>query len=261
VIGGIHALLRNRMTAAASWRWDFLFYATFGVVVTSSVALAGVLLVFSFLIIPAAIGMLHADRLSRQLAIGWISGSVASLAGLAASYAWDLPTGAAMVCAFGVALAVAGLWRARGVVGKMRIGVAAILVLSGLWLTALPRADQPLLDGSEYLFPAMRGIYMTPVEQAAYDESAEQAERYRREGEKLNEREVRSRYEGKQLDAMELGRLASFLKSYGEMRRGEQFVMAEVRSRARERNRWSIGAALAIVGLAVFPWRQKRTEL
>ena len=255
-IGAVHAVLRARMTAASSWRWDFLFYATFGIVVTSSVALAGVLLVFSFLIIPAAIGMLHSDRLSRQLAIGWIAGSVASLAGLAASYAWDLPTGAAMVCTFGAALALAGLWRARGVVEKVRMGLAAILVLSGLWLMALPRADQPLLDGAEYLFPAVRGLYMTPVEQAAYRESAEQAERYRREGEKLNEREARSRYEGRQLDAMELGRLASFLKSYGEMRRGEQFVMAEVRSRARERNRAGLGAALAIAGLALFPWRR-----
>jgi zinc/manganese transport system permease protein len=255
-IGAIHVTLRRQMTAASSWGWDFVFYATFGVVVTSSVALAGVLLVFSFLIIPAAIGMLHADRLSRQLAIGWTSGSVASFVGLAASYAWDLPTGAAMVCTFGVALAVAGLWRSRGVVERLRVGVAAVLALSGLWLMALPRADQPLLDGAEQLFPALRGVYMTPVEQAAHQESAEQAERYRREGEKLNEREARSRWEGKRLDEMEVRRISSFLKSYGEMRKGEQFVMGEVRSRARERNRWSLGAALAIAGLALFPWRK-----
>lgn len=265
-IGAIHALLRKQMTAASTWGWDFAFYATFGLVVTSSVALAGVLLVFSFLIIPAAIGMLHADRLAMQLAIGWISGSVASLAGLAASYAWDLPTGAAMVCAFGAALAIAGFWwslrgpsaeRLRSVGRKVRVGIAAVLVLSGLWMGILPRADQPLVDSAERMFPALRGLYMTPVELAAFQDSADQAERYRREGEKLNEREARSRWEGKRLDESEVRRLSSFLRSYGEMRKGEQFVMGEVRDRARERSRWSLGAALAVAGLALFPWQRR----
>ncbi len=77
--------------------------------VTSSVALAGVLLVFSFLIIPAAIGVLFAETLGRQLAIGWSAGTLASAAGLGLSFAFDLPTGAAMVCTFGAALALAGL--------------------------------------------------------------------------------------------------------------------------------------------------------
>ena len=72
-------------------------------------AIAGVLLVFSFLIIPAAIGVMFASTLARQLAIGWVAGIATSAAGLAASFAFDLPTGAAMVCAFGGALAVAGL--------------------------------------------------------------------------------------------------------------------------------------------------------
>ena len=54
-------LLRRRLTGAGSLVWEFVFYATFGLVVTSSVALAGVLLVFSFLIIPAAIGVLYAS--------------------------------------------------------------------------------------------------------------------------------------------------------------------------------------------------------
>src|SRR6478752_6030306 len=71
-IGTLHWLLRRHMTGAGSLFWEFLFYATFGIVVTSSVAIAGVLLVFSFLIIPAALGVMLADSLSRQLAIGWI---------------------------------------------------------------------------------------------------------------------------------------------------------------------------------------------
>src|SRR5690348_4992112 len=87
-IGALHWMLRARLTGA-SLAWDFVFYATFGVVVTSSVAIAGVLLVFSFLIIPAAIGVMLADALGRQLAIGWIAGIATSAAALAASFAFD----------------------------------------------------------------------------------------------------------------------------------------------------------------------------
>src|SRR5207237_4657390 len=97
-VGALHVLLRRRLLQAGSFAWDVVFYATFGVVVTSSVALAGVLLVFSFLIIPASIGVLYADTLARQLAIGWAAGTITSAFGLAASFAFDLPTGATMVC-------------------------------------------------------------------------------------------------------------------------------------------------------------------
>ena len=75
-IGLVHWLLRQRLAQSGSFAWEFVFYATFGIVVTSSVALAGVLLVFSFLIIPAAIGVLYADTVGRQLAIGWIAGTI-----------------------------------------------------------------------------------------------------------------------------------------------------------------------------------------
>ena len=105
----VHFLLRRRLAQAGSLVWEFVFYATFGMVVTSSVALAGVLLVFSFLIVPAAIGVMFASSLGRQLAIGWMAGTLTSAVGLATSFAFDLPTGAAMVCAFGAALALAGL--------------------------------------------------------------------------------------------------------------------------------------------------------
>ena len=108
-IGLLHWLLRHRMNGAGSLVWEFVFYASFGVVVTSSVAIAGVLLVFSFLIIPAAVGVMFAERLARQLATGWIAGTATSAAGLAASFVFDLPTGAAMVCAFGATLALAGM--------------------------------------------------------------------------------------------------------------------------------------------------------
>src|SRR6476619_7353743 len=105
----LHFLLRRRLAQSGSLFWEFVFYATFGMVVTSSVALAGVLLVFSFLIIPAAIGVMYASSLPRQLAIGWAAGTATSAVGIGASFVFDLPTGAAMVCAFGASLAVAGM--------------------------------------------------------------------------------------------------------------------------------------------------------
>jgi zinc/manganese transport system permease protein len=84
--------------------WDFLFYVSFGFVVTSSVAVAGVLLVFCFLIVPSVTAMLFAQRLGTRLAIGWIMGALVSAGGVALSFVLDLPTGAAIVATFGLAL-------------------------------------------------------------------------------------------------------------------------------------------------------------
>jgi zinc/manganese transport system permease protein len=84
--------------------WDFLFYASFGFVVTSSVAIAGVLLVFCYLIVPSVAAMLYAERIGRRLAIGWSMGTVVSALGIFLSVQLDLPTGATMVCTFGLVL-------------------------------------------------------------------------------------------------------------------------------------------------------------
>jgi len=91
--------------------WDFLFYASFGFVVTSSVAIAGVLLVFCYLIVPSVAAMLYAESIGRRLAIGWTMGTVVSALGVYASLMLDLPTGATIVCTFGVALIVMALVR------------------------------------------------------------------------------------------------------------------------------------------------------
>jgi len=86
--------------------WDFLFYASFGFVVTSSVAIAGVLLVFCYLVVPSVGAMLFADRIGRRLAIGWIMGTLVSALGVYFSVLLDLPTGAAIVCTFGAVLII-----------------------------------------------------------------------------------------------------------------------------------------------------------
>jgi len=91
--------------------WDFLFYMSFGFVVTSSVAIAGVLLVFCFLIVPSVTAMLFAERLGPRLAIGWTMGVLVSAAGVALSFQLDLPTGAAIVATFGAALLLVAAYR------------------------------------------------------------------------------------------------------------------------------------------------------
>ncbi len=84
--------------------WDFLFYASFGFVVTSSVSIAGVLLVFCYLIVPSVAAMLYAEGIGTRLAIGWSMGTVVSVLGMYFSVVFDLPTGATIVCTFGAVL-------------------------------------------------------------------------------------------------------------------------------------------------------------
>jgi zinc/manganese transport system permease protein len=116
LVGAFHYLFRRKFLAISmdhaaaeasglSVRlWDFLFYASFGFVVTSSVSIAGVLLVFCYLIVPSVAAMLYADRIGPRLAIGWTMGTVVSALGIFLSVKLDLPTGATMVCTFGLVL-------------------------------------------------------------------------------------------------------------------------------------------------------------
>ena len=84
--------------------WDFLFYASFGLVVTSSVKIAGVLLVFSFLVVPSACAVLFSGSPKTRLILGWSVGLLASILGMVLSYFLDFPTGASVVCVFGALL-------------------------------------------------------------------------------------------------------------------------------------------------------------
>jgi zinc/manganese transport system permease protein len=121
LIGSFHWLCRQPFflistdpdaAAREGWRvrlWDFLFYASFGVVVTSSVRIAGVLLVFSYLIVPALAGILLAGGVGARLAVGWAFGAGVSIVAMVGSAALDLPTGATVVCAFGLSLLALGM--------------------------------------------------------------------------------------------------------------------------------------------------------
>src|ERR1041385_2991030 len=90
--------------------WDFYFYAVFGLVVTSFVRIAGVLLIFTYLIVPAVCGINLARRIGNRLLIGWIIALIGGIAGLFFSYWWDLPSGAAIVCTFGALLILVSIY-------------------------------------------------------------------------------------------------------------------------------------------------------
>lgn len=276
LIGVLHWLARRPLlalsnrdaaapgTGAAVLAWDFLFYASFGVVVTSSVTTAGVLLVFSFLIVPAVIGSLFARELSRVLVIAWGAGLAASAAGLAAAYAFDLPTGAAIVSAMGCALVAAGairtLWsaahetslrRRRGAL-LITAGVALGMVLvSGLWLVTNPSADQPLVA---LLEGALGGParFLGPSERETFVAAERDALRFRGEVDRLNRIEHDARRAPTPLSDDDVRRLASYQQSFNEMVRGEQFVLDVLRVKARQRERWLFGVPAIIVALAGF---------
>ncbi len=120
----VHVVFRARFLAlsfdensgsggtARAMLWDLLFYATFGVVITSSVQMAGVLLVFSFLIVPAVFSALFATRLVVRLVSAWSLGALVSGLGLWGSFRLDLPTGATVVVTFGIALVIGAVARA-----------------------------------------------------------------------------------------------------------------------------------------------------
>jgi len=120
-IGLLHWVLRRKMLAItfAPERvdrlrsWDFLFYATFGTVITYSVQIAGVLMVFSVLVIPAVIAFFYTRDFVRALVIAWATGTFAIVAGLAISFSFDVTTGPVLVVCFGLILVVATLLRGR----------------------------------------------------------------------------------------------------------------------------------------------------
>jgi zinc/manganese transport system permease protein len=129
--------------------WDFLFYISFGFVITSSVAIAGVLLVFCFLIIPSVIGMLYSKEIGTRLIIGWISGAVVSCVGLLLSYQFDFPSGPSIVCSFGVFLILSAVVQYviradRKVLALARVGAGTLIfaLAMGLALSFRPSMSE-----------------------------------------------------------------------------------------------------------------------
>jgi len=151
-VGLLHWVFRDRFLAitleperaetegwSVRW-WDFLFYASFGLVITLSVSIAGVLLVFSFLVIPAVIAMMLTQGTVKRLTIGWVAGTLVSTVGLWASYVFDFPSGPAVVVTFGLALVLAATARYvalsdRPPMAASKVLAGAAVIVAGLWLS------------------------------------------------------------------------------------------------------------------------------
>jgi len=240
--------------------WDFIFFLAFGVVVTSSVTTAGVLLVFSFLIVPAVIGFIFSRDVRAVLAIAWGAGIAASAAGLAASYILDLPTGAAMVTAFALFLLVAGIAKALVLVAadrrraNLRHAVRAVLALAlaltlaaSLWLIINPAGDQPLAATFESATGFGPERFLSATERDVYESAGRDRVRFQNEVERLDAQERAARVQGTPLSDEEIRRIASYQQSFNEMTRGERFVQEVLRAKARARERWLVGLPAAII--------------
>ena len=240
--------------------WDALFYASFALVVTSSVQLAGVLLVFAYLVVPAAIAVLLVRGVGARLALGWLVGAVVSAAGLAASYAWDLPTGATVVAAFGVALAsaAAALGARASVIAVRAHGLAALrpaamalaglVSLMGLALALFPALDHLWLDALERVAPEVQEAFLTPSERAVRRETLESLARGEAQLREMRALQQDVQWGTRTLDAERQERLRQFLAGRGELTAGDRLVLRTLRSKARERQRYWIGVPLALAG-------------
>jgi zinc/manganese transport system permease protein len=274
LIGALHLMIRRPLleisfqpeVARAKGRrlrwWDFCFYTSFGVVVTSSVRIAGVLLVFSYLVVPAAVGALLGASVTGRLLIAWTFGLLVSALGLYASFAWDLPTGAAIVTTFGVLMALIALsLGARALVNRFRhegpaalcgVGAAAtaLVAAAGLSLMLVPAMDHHWLNWLEDGAPPVELAFLTDRERQTYQDTRADLGRREAEGRHLRALQEEVRWGTRQMAAETQERLRQYLASGGEISAGDRMVLTTLRGHARERQRYWIGAPLALLGAA-----------
>ena len=264
-IGLVHLALRrplieasfHPLSAAAHRRivllWDVLFYGSFALVVTSSVRIAGVLLVFCYLIVPAALAGLAALPFGWRLALAWLIGAVVTGVGLAASWWWDLPTGPAIVAAFGAAAAVVAVVAALQVMSWRRAGLlaGAAAALAGLLLLAFPRMDQPWLDVLEDMLPPVQTAFLDSGERRTRNEVLDSIAKSRAELTRLRALEQDVRWGKVEMEAERVERLRQFLAGLSEISAGDQLVLRHLRGKARARQRLGLGLPLLLVGVGV----------
>jgi zinc/manganese transport system permease protein len=256
VIGLLHFVLRRGLIEASFaprqrhvLGWDLFFYASFALVVTSSVRIAGVLLVFTYLIVPAALAGLFALGLRSRLLIACTLGIALSALGLYASWHWDLPSGPAIVSAFGAATALVGIaFAVRRVTlrifGKLASGVIAAVALI---LLAFPRMDQPWLDALERLAPPLQTAFLTAYERETRADMLESIAKARSELERLRALEEDVRWGRTEMTAEKTERLRQYIAGRSEISTGEALVLRSLRDKARERQRLILALPLLVL--------------
>ena len=275
LIGVLHALVRRPLLeisfdaqgamARGRWVrwWDFVFYASFGVVVTSSVRIAGVLLVFCYLVVPATVGVLLTPSVRGRLLVGWGFGALVSIFGLVASSVSDLPTGAAVVVTFGLLLTgVAAALTARRLVAMVRshglralsgvgLGLAGLIALAGLLLVAAPQMDHLWLTWLEAAVPSTRNVFLTADEREMYAESEDGVRQGAAELQRLRAMQQDVQWGTRQMPEEKQERLRQYLASRSELVAGDRVVLKTLERRARARQRFWLGLPLAAAGAGV----------
>ena len=241
--------------------WDFVFYASFGVVVTSSVRLAGVLLVFAYLVVPATAAAALAGSARGRLVIGWALGVVVSLGGLGTSWAWDLPTGATVVVAFGVVAAIVGVAlavrarireaRRRGPEALRGVAVVAcaLVGLAGFALALAPRMDHWWLEWLAATVPATETVFLSADERDEHREAVEDVRRSLAELARVRAMQQEAQWGTRPATEEAQERMRQYLAGRAEMLAGERLVLRALQARARARQRWWLGVPLAILGV------------
>ena len=270
-IGAVHWLIRRPLLeisfdpdGAGAQRavraWDFVFYASFGVVVTSSVRLAGVLLVFAYLIVPATAAAALTSSVRGRLLAGWSLGVLVSASGLAASWRWDLPTGATVVVAFGAL--VAGVAAAQSMRagaralkerGTAALRVPAIVVcvligLAGLLLTVLPGMDHWWLDWLEASAPMAQTTFLSADERETRRDAEDDMRRSVAELERVRAMQRDDQWGTRPVTDEMRERIRQYLAGRAEMVAGDRLVLRTLQARARARQRWWLGIPLAVLG-------------
>jgi zinc/manganese transport system permease protein len=250
--------------------WDLLFYISFGFVVTSSVQIAGVLLVFSYLIVPAVCGSLLSDRVGPRLLIGWALGFAASVVGLTGSYMWDLPTGATVVCTFGLILIFTATARVLPRhINRIRagegprylwgtaLGASTLLLLSALYLMIHPRSKHLWLDLVDRAIPQINLVFLSPWEKETYLHSNDSIRRAEAELKRLQEMHLKVTWGELELSPEMKSRLLQALAGRTEIAWGDRMVLGTLREKARVRQRFVLGLPVALIG-AGFLWMSLR---
>jgi zinc/manganese transport system permease protein len=261
-IGVLHFICRQPLTDVSfhpqlanslprrTFLWDVVFYASFALVVTSSVRIAGVLLVFSYLIVPAALAGVFVSDLRRRLMLAWGIGALLTGAGLHASWSWDLPTGPAIVAAFGAATALIAIGAAARQLTRRKAGIAAcaLAIFIGLPLVAFPQLDQPWLDALEEVAPPLQTGFLTSSERATRMEAIESIGRARAELARLGALNQDVLWGRVEMEPEKAERLRQYLMGKSELSAGDQLVLRHLRSKARERQRFGLGVPMLVAG-------------
>ena len=258
-VGLVHWLLRRPLIQAsfhpeqpssARFIWDVVFYGSFAMVVTSSVRIAGVLLVFSYLIVPAAIATLLATGIRPRLLLAWVLGVVITAAGLAASWAWDLPTGPAIVASFGAAIVLTGVLFALRVLSARMVGRALAFagVVAGLLLVLFPQMDQPWLDAIERAVPQVQTAFLDEDDRTTRLDVLEAIQRGQDELAMLRLRQQDVSWGKIEMSIDMQERLRQYLAGRGEIVAGDQLVLKDLAIKARDKQRLSLGLPLTLIG-------------